>query len=188
MRSFRRVAGFIALIVLAAAPARAEGFITPFFGFNFGGDSANCVSLRNCEDKRTNFGIAVGTQSGIFGFEQEIAYAPDFFGRTEGGRNAVLTVMSSLLVVIPAGPIQPYGVIGIGLIRPRMKLDAESLAFEKNALGYDIGGGVNIYLVRSVGIRGDVRRLKTLSDITLGFFSGEQLEFWRGSAGVTFRF
>jgi opacity protein-like surface antigen len=188
MRAVRLVAGFFTLIILAAAPARADTFISPFLGFNFGGDSANCVSLRNCEDRRTNFGIALGVRNGIFGLEQEFGYAPDFFGRTEGGSNAVLTVMSNLLLVIPAGPIHPYGVIGIGLIRPHMKLDVESLTLDKNALAYDIGGGVNIYLVRSVGIRGDVRRLKTLSNVTLGFLSGEKLEFWRGSAGLTFRF
>jgi hypothetical protein len=191
MRSFHRVAVlavFAGLVMLAAAPAHAQAFISPYVGFNFGGDSANCVSLSNCEEKRTNFGVSIGTRRGIFGLEQDIAYAPDFFGTTEGGSNAVLTVMSNMLLVIPAGPIQPYGVIGIGLIRPRMKFDAASLELGKNALGYDIGGGINIFLVRAVAIRGDVRRMKTLSDVTLGFLSSEKLEFWRGSAGVTFRF
>ena len=29
---------------------------------------------------------------------------------------------------------------------------------------------------------------KTLSNVTLGIFNNEKLEFWRGSAGVTLRF
>ena len=45
-----------ALLVLAAAPARADGFISPFIGYNFGGDSQNCVSLTNCDERRTNWG------------------------------------------------------------------------------------------------------------------------------------
>ncbi len=188
MRSLYQVAAAIALVMLAAAPVRAESFISPFIGFNFGGDSANCASLRECEEKRANFGVSVGTRRGIFGFEQDIGYARDFFGKTPGADNAVLTVMSNLMVVIPAGPIHPYGIVGIGLIRPHVQLDLASLASNQNALGYDIGGGLNIFLLHSVGIRGDVRRLKTVNDITLPLFSNEKLEFWRGSVGVTLRF
>ena len=188
MRMFQRTMVLAIFALLAAAPAGAQGFISPYIGFNFGGDSANCEALRDCEDRRTNFGLSIGTRRGVLGVEQDIAYAPDFFGKTPGGSNGVLTLMSNLLLVIPAGPIQPYGVVGIGLIRPRMKLDAASLSLSNNALGYDIGGGINIYLARAFAIRGDVRRLKTLSDITLGLFSNEELEFWRGTAGVTFRF
>lgn len=189
MNNFRSL-GFAALLVtLVSAPARAQGFISPFAGFNFGGDSAaNCVSLTNCEEKRLNWGVALGTTHGVLGFEEEIAYAKDFFGKTPGGENSVLTVMSNLLVVIPAGPIQPYGLFGIGLIRPHMKFDTSSLSFDNNALGYDVGGGLNIFLTHGLGLRGDVRHLHTMQDVTLGVFSGEKLHFWRGSAGLTFRF
>jgi opacity protein-like surface antigen len=177
------------LVALVSAPARAQGFISPFAGFTFGGDqAANCVSLTNCEEKRLNWGVGLGTTHGIVGFEEEIAYAKDFFGKTPGGENSVLTVMSNLLIVVPAGPIQPYGLIGLGLIRPHMKFDASSLSFDNNALGYDIGGGLNIFLTHGLGLRGDVRHLHTLQDVTLGVFSGEKLHFWRGSAGLTFRF
>jgi hypothetical protein len=33
-----------------------------------------------------------------------------------------------------------------------------------------------------------VRHMHTLQDVTLGVFSSAKLDFWRGSAGVTFRF
>ena len=55
-------------------PARADGFISPFIGFNFGGDSSNCASLTNCEDKRTCFGVSLGTVRGVFGFEEDFGY------------------------------------------------------------------------------------------------------------------
>jgi hypothetical protein len=176
------------LLVLAAIPARAQGFISPFAGYNFGGDSANCVSLQNCEDKRLNVGVSVGTTHGIIGFEEDIAYAPDFFGKTPGASNGVLTVMSNLMLVLPAGPIQPYAVVGLGLIRPHLRLDASSLSLDENALGYDIGGGLNLFLGHAVAIRGDIRHLHTLQNVTLGIFSNDQLDFWRASAGLTFRF
>jgi Outer membrane protein beta-barrel domain len=188
MSSNRTVAIIVALLVLAARPAHAQGFITPYAGFNFGGDSANCLSLQNCEDRRLNFGVALGATHGIFGFEEDIAYAPDFFGKVPGAHNGVLTVMSSLMVVVPAGPIQPYGLIGLGLIRPHAEFDVTNLSFDQNALGYDIGGGLNVFLGHAVGLHGDIRHLHTLQDVTLGLFSGKQLDFWRASAGLTFRF
>jgi opacity protein-like surface antigen len=144
--------------------------------------------LTNCDDKRVNWGVALGATGGIFGFEEEFAYAPNFFG-TSGSENAVLTLMSNVLVVIPAGPVQPYGLIGVGLVRPHAQLNASSLASNQNALGWDIGGGVNIYFTHAVGIRGDLRHVRTLQDITLGgLFTNAPLDFWRASAGLTLRF
>ena len=177
-----------ALAVLAAVPARAQGFISPFAGYNFGGDSANCASLRNCEEKRLNLGVSLGKTNGILGFEEDIAYARDFFGTIPGASNAVLTLMSNLMLAVPAGPIQPYAIIGLGLIRPHAQFDATSLALDQNALGYDIGGGLNLFLGHSFGVRGDVRHLRTVQNITLGLFSTDQLDFWRASAGLTLRF
>ena len=177
------------LVVLRPLPARADGFLSGFVGYNFGGDSQNCVSLRSCEEHRTNWGLSVGTTGGLFGFEEDFGYAPDFFGSAPGADNAVLTLMSNLLLVIPAGPVQPYGLIGLGLVRPHAKLDPSSIASDQNTLGWDIGGGVNVYFGHTFGIRGDVRHVRTLQDITLGgVFTNAPLDFFRASAGVTLRF
>ena len=173
----------------SARPAYAEAFLTPFVGFNFGGDSANCITLSNCDEKRLNWGVSFGSRHGIFGFEEDIGYAPNFFGKTAGGDNAVLTVMSNLMVVVPAGPVQPYALAGLGLIRPHAKFDSSSLSLDQNALGYDVGGGVNIFLAHSVGVRADVRHLHTLQNITLGnIFSSQPVDFWRASLGLALRF
>jgi hypothetical protein len=188
MQSCRTLVIAIGCLFLLTPSAHAQGFISPYAGFNFGGDSANCVSLQNCEDKRLNLGVSLGTTHGILGFEEDIAYARDFFGKTPGVSNSVLTVMSNLMLVVPAGPIRPYAIMGVGLIRPHASLDASNLSFDQNALGYDIGGGINLFLGHTVALRGDVRHLHTLQDVTLGLFSNDQLDFWRGSAGLTFRF
>src|SRR5204863_3620561 len=108
--------------------------------------------------------------------EEDISYAPDFFGKTGEG-NAVLTVMTSVMAAVPAGPIRPYALIGIGLVRPHATVN--NLAFDQNTVGFDIGGGVNLFLAKSVGIRGDIRHVKTLQDVTLGgVFSNQPLDFW----------
>jgi hypothetical protein len=175
-------------LLARATPARADGFITPFVGFNFGGDSANCVSLTNCDQKRTNWGVSLGSTGGLFGFEEDIGYAPSFFGSTSTGDNAVFTAMSNLMIVLPAGPVRPYAIVGLGLMRPHVHFDPAGLAIDKNTLGADIGGGVNIFMTHHVGIRGDVRHLHTLQNATLGTFASDRLNFWRGSAGLTLRF
>src|SRR3954468_18181151 len=184
-----RVFLFVLTVIAAAAPARADGFLSPFIGFNYGGDSTNCESLTNCNDKRVNWGVALGTTGSVFGFEEEFAYAPNFYGIASGADNAVLTLMSNLLLVIPAGPVQPYGLIGVGLVRPHAQLSASSIASSQNTLGWDIGGGIKIYFLHAGGIRGDIRRVRTLQDITLGgVFTNAPLNFWRASAGLTLRF
>jgi opacity protein-like surface antigen len=188
MGVFRTILVATVLLVSIAAPARADGFISPFVGFNFGGDSSNCASITSCEEKRLNWGVSLGTVNGVFGFEEEIGYASQFFGKTPGGDNAMLTLMSNLMIVIPAGPIQPYGTIGLGLMRSHAQFNASSLSLDNNSLGWDIGGGLSIFLGRSIGVRGDVRRLKTLQDVTLGVFGNDKVEFWRASAGLVFRF
>jgi len=189
MTPIRLVALAAALLALDVSPARAAGFISPFVGYNFGGDSQNCVSLRNCEEKRTNWGVSIGSDTAPIGFEAEIGYAKDFFGHSTTADNSVLTLMTNLLLVIPAGPVRPYGLIGLGLVRPHAKTDLVGLATDQNTLGWDIGGGLNIFFGRTFGVRGDVRHIRTLQDITLfGVFDNAPLDFWRGSAGVTLRF
>lgn len=174
-----------AITAVGVADARAEGFITPFVGYNFGGDSANCLSLTNCQDKRTNYGVSFGSLSG-FGFEEDISYAKDFFGSAPGSDNAVFTAMTNLLISVPAGPVHPYVVAGLGLIHPHVSGSVSSIAnFDKNSAGYDFGGGLHIIFGR-VGVRGDLRRFKTLQDIPL--FTNQPLEYWRGSVGLTLTF
>ena len=59
--------------------------IVPFVGYNFGGDSgSNCVSLTNCKEKRTNFGVSLVSMGPVFGLEEDISYAKNFFGETPG--------------------------------------------------------------------------------------------------------
>ena len=187
------LAAFVtALLAVSAAPARADGFITPFIGYNFGGDSANCATLTSCEEKHTNFGVSIGTMGSIFGFEEDIAYAKDFFAATPGAESNVFTAMSNLVIGIPAGPVQPYAIGGFGLVRPHVSLNPTQISSDNNALGWDLGGGVNIFFGKSVGIRGDIRHFHTIQDVSVlhlgSIVSGQKLDFNRASVGLALRF
>jgi Outer membrane protein beta-barrel domain len=189
LHSRRIVLLAVSLIAWTAAPARADTFFSPFVGYNFGGDSANCPSLTDCQDKRMNWGASIGSTSGVYGLEEDISYTRDFFGKTAGVNNSLLTLMTNLMLVVPAGPVQVYGLVGLGLVHPHMTFDSASVTtLSKNAIGYDIGGGLNVFFTHAVGLHGDVRHIKTLQSFTLGVFNSDQINFWRGSAGLTFRF
>ena len=186
----------IMLLSVAAAPARADGFLTPFYGYNFGGDSSNCTSFSSCEDKHTNFGVSIGKMGAVFGVEEDLSVAKDFFGKVPGVENSVFTLMTNMLIGVGAGPVQPYFLVGAGLIRPHSSFNVTSFDTKNNSLGWDMGAGVNGYFSRHVGVRGDVRRFKTLQDVNVPLlgniasqiFTQQKLEFWRASIGVSLRY
>jgi opacity protein-like surface antigen len=178
----------VLFMVCDALPARAEGFVTPFVGLSFNSQAGGCGNTGSCEQRRTNLGISAGTSHGIFGFEEDISYIKEFYGTQAGAQNAVLTITSNMMFQVPAGPIQPYGLVGLAFIRPHATLDVAGMQMDKNALGWDVGGGVNFRLQRHIGLRSDVRRIRSFKDMSLGIFNNEQLEYWRGSVGVSLKF
>lgn len=195
MRYSRIVAFAVAASAAGSVPARADGFITPYLGYNFGGDSANCQSFSNCEEKHTNFGVSLASASGILGFEEDLGYAKDFFGSVPGVDNNVFTAMSNLMAGVFAGPVQPYVLAGVGLIRTHVSLNPlAGGASTSNAFGYDLGAGISGFFSSHVGVRGDIRHLHTFQDVgvlhigPVDLVPNEKLDFWRASAGVSFKF
>lgn len=195
MRTVRLVLGIL-LVAGSAAPARADGFFTPFYGFSFGGDSnSNCPRATACEDKRSNYGVSIGTMGTVFGVEQDISIARDFFGKVPNVDNSVFTLMSNLLIGVGKGPVRPYVLVGAGLIRPHTSSNLANFDFKNNSLGYDIGAGVNGYFSRHVGVRGDIRRFHTLQNVDIPVLGGianelfvtQKLDFWRVSIGLSLR-
>ena len=180
-----RLAGVLAALVLSVVPAYADGFVTPFTGWNFGGDSLNCDSLTACHEKHTNFGMSIGTAGRVGGIEEDFSFAKNFYDTSTD--NSVLTIMTNVRLSLPLGPIQPYVVIGIGLIRPHASYNPAQLITSKSDFGYDLGGGLTIMFGQSFGVRGDIRFFHTLQAVTLGIFNGAPLNFWRASVGLTFK-
>ena len=180
-----RLAGVVAALALSVVPAHADGFVTPFLGYNFGGDSVNCVSLTTCQEKHLNFGMSIGTAGRVAGMEEDFSFAKNFFDTSTD--NSVLTIMTNVRLSLPLGPIQPYLVGGIGLIKPHASNNPLQVFTSKSAFGTDLGGGLTIMLGQGVGVRGDIRRFNA-QGVTLLVFSGAKADFWRASAGLTFRY
>jgi Outer membrane protein beta-barrel domain len=188
-RTCVRVGAALALVVGASSAARAETYITPFIGYNFGADAGCPQGVRNCEDKKTNVGVGIGSAGALLGLEEEFAYSSKFFGDTPGVSSSVMTLMTNLM----AGPkilfVRPYVVGGVGLIKTRVQLAPTSLLTTDNNFGWDVGGGV-ILSGAHIGVRGDIRYFHGAQNLTfLGFnLSDLKLDFGRASAGLVLTF
>jgi hypothetical protein len=180
------------LLLAAAAPSRAQGFISPFIGYDYGGNSG-CPDISNCEDKRTNFGVAFGTMGRAFGFEEEFADAKNFFGSVGDQSSSVITVMSNLMLVPALGPVHPYVLGGLGLMKSHVEFTrSDVLSATNNSLAWDLGGGVTILFAGRFGIRGDIRHFHSTKAITIPFVgttvTDEKLTFGRASAALVLAF
>jgi|WetSurMetagenome_2_1015567.scaffolds.fasta_scaffold95544_3 opacity protein-like surface antigen len=191
MRKPLLIASLTLLLALAAAPTFAQGYFAPFVGYDFGGDAGACPSILNdCSEKKASYGLAAGALAGgVFGFEEDFSYAPDFFGASSRfGDNSVLTLMSNVVVGIPIGGVRPYVSAGLGLMRTRVTFDLASLGSgtSQNALGYNIGGGLMIFFPHHLGLRADYRNLRSTKDISiLGIdIANTKLSFSRVSIGL----
>lgn len=194
--STRRFIHFFVVLILATGalaltptPAAAQGFISPFIGFNYGGDSG-CPTATNCENKHSNLGVSFGKLGVIGGGEFEFAYARNFFGDTPGVDNNVLTLFGNVIVGPKIGLIRPYVTGGLGLIKSRVELTAGSLLDASNNFGWDIGGGLMLMFGDHIGVRGDIKRFQSFQDQSiLGFdLADEKLKFNRATAGLILAF
>jgi opacity protein-like surface antigen len=185
-----RIAVLGLLLLLGGATASsAQGFVSPFIGYDFSGDSG-CPEISGCEDKNLNLGVAVGSLGAFFGTELEFSYASDFFGEVEGVSSSVLTLMGNVMLAPRFGPVQPYALAGVGLVKTNVEL-TDLLESNNNHFGWDLGGGLIGFFGDHIGIRGDVRyfhAFQNLSVLGLAALEGTKLDFGRASAGLVFRF
>jgi opacity protein-like surface antigen len=178
-------------LVAAPIPARAEGYVTPWVGTNWGS------SINN---GRAAFGInAGGMGAGIVGGEVNFGYSPSFFGtNNDFGHNTVIDLMGNIIVGVPIGGtygkgFRPFLTGGLGLLRTQ--IDGGTLArvsSSNNQFAWNLGGGAMGYFSDHVGIRGDLRYTRGFEDLNTGntvidLDGKNQLHFWRLSAGVVLR-
>jgi hypothetical protein len=77
------------------------------------------------------------------------------------------------------------------LIKTHVDLTTTSLlTTDNNSLGWDVGGGLMIFVGSHFGIRGDLRYVYAFQDLTAQGFtlSNTKLNYGRASAGVVLKF
>jgi Outer membrane protein beta-barrel domain len=185
------IAAALALLLLVpAAPARADVVLTPYVGSLFGGD---------LPDNRVSYGgSAAFMGGGIFGAEVGFNYTPTFVPETLiSPEVSQASLMGNLIIGIPmgdadqGGQVRPYVTGGAGLFRATAK---ESDFFDRitsNDFAVNVGAGVMAFFSEHVGVRGDVRYFRTLTDDDpaggVDFDLGD-LDFWKWDVGAAFRF
>jgi hypothetical protein len=181
------------VLMLAPASARADWLFTPNIGGSFGGSASG--------NEHLTYGATIGWMgAGIFGFEADFAFTPEFFEAGDDDidffdSSNVTTFMANAVVGIPiggqtGGGFRPYVSGGIGVLQQNVESGDELFAINNDEFGVNIGFGAMGFASDHVGFRGDVRYYRALTDpesdnefdIALGDF-----DFWRGTVGVTFR-
>src|SRR4249920_4040260 len=118
-RWLRSVAIAAWLIVVVPHGAQAQGFISPSLGYNFAGD-AGCRSATDCRDKNWNWGGSLGALGSVVGFEVELTSAGEFTG-DRPNPTSVTTLMGNFMLAPRISILQPYGLVGIGAMRTKVK-------------------------------------------------------------------
>jgi hypothetical protein len=199
MHSTTRVlAGVALLLVLSVSSARADGFFVPYYGTAIGG---SVDDFDEFEDSRrpAAWGACIGGMGGgVFGFEADLTFAPDFFADSDStllGENSVTSVMGTVLVGVPFGGqdgpgFRPYVAGGLGLIRQRIEALEDLAEFSSNHFGYNVGGGAFIFFGKNVGVRGDLRYFRSIGedeDFPLLTPEPPTFNYTRVSAGLVLR-
>ncbi len=180
----------LALLLLPAS-ARADWLFTPNIGTTFGGAADGREHL--------TYGASIGWMgAGIVGWEADFQFTPEFFEPNDTdvdffGSSNVFTVMGNVIIGIPVGGqtgggIRPFGIAGIGLIQQNTDSD-EAFDIDSNEFGFNLGGGVMGFFNDNVGLRGDIRYVRSFEEaddnlVTIGI---GDFDFWRANVGVVFR-
>ena len=197
----------LVLMTSVAAPSKASAdwLLTPFVGWNWGG-TANLLESDDFDDEfeqKAMFGASLAWMgAGVFGFEVDFGFSPNFFENTSGSGDFefadsnLTTVMGNLIIGVPIGGqhgvgFRPYAVGGMGLVKSRLGSSGDLFNVDSTDWGFDVGAGAMFFFSDNVGLRGDVRYFRSLEDVepiddvNIGLAN---FRFWRGTLGVTIRF
>ena len=180
-------------VALAPAPAQADWLFTPSLGTTFGADT----------NGREHFtvGTSLGWMGGgVFGWEADLAWTPEFFeGNDEdfdldGGSN-VVTAMGNVIIGVPIGGqrdagFRPYLTAGLGMLQAEARSNDDLFRVDNSEFGFNAGVGALGFFSDHVGLRGDLRYLRSFVDpdednefdVDIGKF-----DYWRATGGLTFR-
>lgn len=180
-------------LVLLPGTARADWLFTPNIGGGFGGDASGREHL--------TWGASIGWMgAGIIGWEADLAYTPEFFEPDDDDldiieNSNVTSFMGNVLIGIPiggqtGGGFRPYFSGGVGVLQTNVESSESLFTVDNSEFGFNLGAGAMGFMTDHVGFRGDIRYYRSFEDpvednefdIGVGNF-----DFWRGTAGITFR-
>jgi hypothetical protein len=190
----------LVLVSMLAMPAtaRADLFVTPFLGVKFGG-STSIVDLEiAAASKKLALGVAaMKMDARIIGYEVELGNINGFFEREASigpllkSGSYVTDLTGSVVLSLPpgvtAGGLRPYAVLGGGLIHAESEDVLNIFQVRRTVPAINLGVGAVGLLTNNVGVRFDVRHLRSLSkDASVGVV-GRRIAYSRFTIGLLLR-
>lgn len=187
-------------LLVAPATARADVFVVPLMGVKFGG-STSIVDLELAAGKKKLvLGVAaMQIDAGMLGYEVELGNIGGFFDNEDVGpitdlvKNGsyVTDLTGSVVMSLPPGAtgggLRPYAVIGAGLIHAEAEDFLELFQVRRTVPAINLGAGAIGLLTNNVGVRFDVRHLRSLSkDAPVGLV-GRRIAYSRFTIGLLLR-
>jgi hypothetical protein len=200
MNPLRTLLLIAASLLAIPAPARADFFVVPFAGVKFGG-STSIVDLELAAgNKKLVLGAsAMQIDDGILGYELEFGSVTGFFANDDLALSRpvvkpgsyVTDLTGSVVLALPpgvtGGGLRPYAVIGGGLIHAEAEDFLEVLQVRRTVPAINLGIGAIGLLTPTVGVRFDVRHLRSLSkDAPIGLV-GRRIAYSRFTIGLLLR-
>ena len=187
MKKWLLIAGLA--IALAPASASADWLFTPSVGTTFKGSTNG--------NEHFTYGAAIGWMGeGIFGWEADLAYTPEFFEGNDGdfdfidGSNVVSAMLNAMIGVPMGGQLgpgfRPYVTGGIGMLQSEIQSDDQLFDVSSNDFGFNLDAGAMGFATDNVGFRGNVRYIRSFQDLEQDLDAGS-FNFWRATGGVTVR-
>ena len=192
----------LSLCLLLALPRAADAqdlLLMPYLGFTFASGSSLFADLEKGSGETASLigGSVAVLGGGILGAEGDIAYVPGFFER--GEREIVVpgsyitsltgTVMLTLPISVTRESLRPYVVAGGGALRAEARDITSTFPIRSTMPAVTFGGGAIGFLSNTVGVRFDLRYLRSLGegdDMVAG--EGPRVHLWRGSISLVLRY
>jgi len=199
-RSQARVALLGVLIFAWPAPARADFFVIPFAGMKFGGSTSIVDFELAAGEKKLVLGIAaLKIDDRVIGFEAEFGNIAGFFNNEKeaGARPLVKTgsyvndLTGSVVFSLPPGAtrggLRPYAVLGGGLIHAESLDYFEVVQVRRTVPAINLGFGATGLITNNVGVRFDVRHLRSLTTDPPTGGVGRGINYSRFTIGLLLR-
>jgi hypothetical protein len=192
----------IASVLLLALPsvARADFFIVPFAGMKFGG-STSIADFEFAAGKK-KFVLGIGARwvtDGILGWEAEFGNIAGYFSNEEVSSirplvkpgSYVNDLMGSVVLSLPpgftGGGLRPYAVVGAGLIHASSEDYFEVVLVRRTVPALNLGIGAVGMFTNNVGVRFDVRHLRSLTRDAPTGGVGHSISYSRFTIGLLLR-
>ena len=185
-------------LLLLPVPASADLFLAPFMGVKFGGGTSIVDLELAAGQAKTTLGVSAFLLSdAILGYEAMFGYVPQYFNGDTGPLikpgSYLIDMMGNVIVSLPpdvtAGGLRPYMVGGVGLIHAEAADILGIFQVRRTVPAFDVGVGAVGLLTNNVGVRFDVRYLRSFTndDGSLARV-GRRISYSRATIGLVLRF